>query len=144
MHMGREDGVVQLTAGFMRAKRARLEKLLDGQGIHPGQAPMLFAIFKENGLAQKKLGEKMQLRPASVTIMLRRLMRAGLVEKTPDAKDLRVFRVHLTEKGISLKDAVQKALESVEDEATRGLSAYDVDNFKRIMAVMKHNLENAL
>lgn len=140
--MLKEDGIISLVAGFMKAKRSRMEKLLSGQGIHSGQAPMLFAIFRENGLSQKMLGEKMHLRPASVTIMLKRLMRAGLVDKNPDAKDLRVFRVFLTEKGESIKDAVNNAMQTIESEAINGLTQSEVDSFKKMIAKMKANLEN--
>ncbi|HOA16267.1 MAG TPA: MarR family transcriptional regulator [Bacillota bacterium] len=140
--MHKEDGIISLVAGFMKAKRSRMEKLLAGQGIHSGQAPMLFAIFRENGLSQKKLGEKMHLRPASVTIMLKRLMRAGLVDKNPDAKDLRVFRVFLTEKGESIKDAVNHAMETVEAEALKGLTQEEIESFRRTISRMKANLDN--
>jgi len=141
--MGKEENVIALIAGFMRAKRARMDKLLAGQGIHPAQAPMLFSIFKDNGLTQKQLGEKMHLRPASVTIMLKRLQRAGLIEKTPDTKDLRVFRIYLTEKGKSLKDTVMNAVEAVEQDAVKGLGAEDIAALRRIMATMRGNLEKA-
>mgnify|MGYP001349940196 FL=1 len=140
--MHKEDGIISLVAGFMKAKRSRMEKLLAGQGIHSGQAPMLFAIFRENGLSQKKLGEKMHLRPASVTIMLKRLMRAGLVDKNPDAKDLRVFRVFLTEKGESIKDAVNHAMETVEAEALKGLTQEEIESFRRTISRMKANLDS--
>ncbi len=141
--MGKEENVIALIAGFMRAKRARMDKLLTGQGIHPGQAPMLFSIFKDNGLTQKQLGERMHLRPASVTIMLKRLQRAGLIEKTPDTKDLRVFRIYLTEKGRSLKDTVMNAVEAVEQDAISGLGAEDIASLRKMMTTMRGNLEKA-
>ena len=141
--MRREDGIITLIGSFMRAKRARLEKLLEGQGVHPGQAPMLFAIFNEDGLTQKRLGEKMNLKPASVTIMLRRLQKAGLISKLPDEKDLRVFRVRLTEKGEGIKAAVRNAIEAVEKDACSKLSDAEVEALRDMMARMKEGLEGA-
>lgn len=141
--MRREDGIITLIGSFMRAKRARLEKLLEGQGVHPGQAPMLFAIFNEDGLTQKRLGEKMNLKPASVTIMLRRLQKAGLISKLPDEKDLRVFRVRLTEKGEGIKAAVRNAIEAVEKDACSKLSDAEVETLRDMMARMKEGLEGA-
>ncbi len=141
--MRREEGIITLIGGFMRAKRARLEKLLEGQGVHPGQAPMLFAIFNEDGLTQKRLGEKMNLKPASVTIMLRRLQKAGLISKLPDEKDLRVFRVRLTEKGESIKAAVRNAIEAVEKDACSKLTDVEVDTLRDMVSRMKQGLEGA-
>lgn len=141
--MRREEGIITLIGGFMRAKRARLEKLLEGQGVHPGQAPMLFAIFNEDGLTQKRLGEKMNLKPASVTIMLRRLQKAGLISKLPDEKDLRVFRVRLTEKGESIKAAVRNAIEAVEKDACSKLTDVEVDTLRDMVQRMKEGLEGA-
>lgn len=141
--MRREEGVISLIGSFMRAKRARLERLLEGQGVHPGQAPMLFAIFNEDGLTQKRLGEKMNLKPASVTIMLRRLQKAGLISKLPDEKDLRVFRVSLTEKGNGIKASVKNAIEAVELDACSKLADDEIEDLKRIIGKMKSGLEEA-
>lgn len=141
--MRREEGIITLIGSFMRAKRARLEKLLEGQGVHPGQAPMLFAIFNEDGLTQKRLGEKMNLKPASVTIMLRRLQKAGLISKLPDEKDLRVFRVRLTEKGEGIKSAVRNAIEAVEKDACSKLTDAEVEALRDMVSRMKEGLEGA-
>ena len=142
-HMGREEGIISLIGGFMKAKRARMEKLLEGHGVHPGQAPMLFAIFKDEGLTQKSLGEKMQLKPASVTIMLRRLQKAGLIEKIPDQKDLRVFRIHLTKKGGTVKAVVRNTMEMVEKDACRNLSDEELTTLRRLITSMKEGLKSA-
>lgn len=141
--MGREEGIISLIGGFMRAKRARLEKLLEGQGVHPGQAPMMFAIFNNEGLTQRELGEKMHLRPASVTIMLRRLQRAGFIEKRLDQKDLRVFRIFLTDKGRAVKEVVKGSMEAVEKDACSRLSDDELSSLRRLVSKMKEGLEAA-
>jgi DNA-binding MarR family transcriptional regulator len=141
--MGREEGIISLIGGFMRAKRARMEKLLVGHGVHPGQAPMLFAIFNEDGLAQKRLGEKMNLKPASITIMLRRLQKAGLIEKLPDERDQRVFRVFLTNKGETVKAVVKNAIEAVEKDACATLADEEIETLRKLIAKMKDSLDGA-
>lgn len=141
--MGREEGIISLIGGLMKAKRARIQKLLEGHGVHPGQAPMLFTIFKDEGMTQKSLGEKMNLKPASVTIMLRRLQKAGLIEKIPDTKDLRVFRIYLTKKGGTVKAVVKNTIEVVEKDACRNLSDEELLTLRRLIASMTEGLESA-
>ena len=80
----------------------RTHVLLDKIGMYPGQPPMLFMLNKKDGQSQKELAETLNLKPATITVMLKRMESANIVLRKPDLKDQRISRVYLTKEGKKL------------------------------------------
>ncbi|MEJ5228446.1 MAG: MarR family transcriptional regulator [Pseudothermotoga sp.] len=99
-----------------------LQGELEHRDVHPGQPPMLMVVEKHEGISQNEIAAKLNIRPATVAIMLRRMENAGLVERKPDEKDRRLQRVYLTEKGRGICDILRKETNRVEQIATEGFS----------------------
>ena len=64
---------------FMRFHSQLLFKLTSEKGIYPGQAVCLWFINQNSGISQRDLTEKMHVAPPTVTLMLQKLEKAGLV-----------------------------------------------------------------
>lgn len=96
-----------VSAGRLLETEEKLTHLLReaGRYLHPGprekvsQKEILSLLYRHPGLTQKVLSEKLHKTPAAVSEILRKLDRAGLVERTPNENDRRVFDLNLTEKG---------------------------------------------
>ncbi|MCR4436371.1 MAG: MarR family transcriptional regulator [Clostridiales bacterium] len=67
--------------------------------LYRGQANLLLLILKNNGASQGDLAEQLDVRPSSMTEMVAKMERAGLVTRKQDEKDQRVMRIYLTEDG---------------------------------------------
>jgi len=65
---------------------------------------LLIALYEENGILISKLAEKVALDKATLTGIIDRLERDGLVERRDDPKDRRAIRVYLTPKAESLRE----------------------------------------
>ena len=76
-----------------------------------GQDGILAIIAQHSGITQKELGEKLGIQPASVSELLMKLERKGLVARGKSEQDRRSIQVQLTEAGRQLSDA------SVEDHS---------------------------
>jgi DNA-binding MarR family transcriptional regulator len=59
--------------------------------------------------------------------MTKRLEASGLLARVPDARDRRVVRVRLTERGRSLREVLPSMLEGVADRAMSGLTGAERD-----------------
>ena len=70
-----------------------------------GQDGILTAIAQHSGITQKELGEKLGIQPASVSELLIKLERKGLVERKKSEQDRRSIQVQLTEVGRQLLTA---------------------------------------
>lgn len=78
----------------------------------PGAEPpmgggRLMTTLKENSnVSSRELAELLDIRPSSLTELLNRLERDGLLKRTADENDKRVVRVALTEKGEQLESEI--------------------------------------
>jgi DNA-binding MarR family transcriptional regulator len=68
-------------------------------GLTLPQMHTLEIIGATGNLRMKEVAEKMGVTTGSLTVLVDRLVRAGLVERKPDAKDRRSIRVGLTPDG---------------------------------------------
>lgn len=67
-----------------------------------GQDSILSLIAQRPGLTQKELGEHLGIQPASVSELLMKLERKGLIIREKDEQDRRSIRVRLTANGEAL------------------------------------------
>ena len=79
--------------------------------FYPGQPPLLLRLAREDGQSQKELAKHMHVQPATLTVMIDRMAKHGLLERKTDARDQRGSRVYLTDKGRSAATGVREELE---------------------------------
>jgi len=117
------------------AKRLRLEfeSRLAPLGIHAGQDRLLQELWREDGITQRRLIERLSVEPPTVTGIVQRLEREGLLTREPDADNRRVQRVYLTEAGRKLEEPVRRVWREVEDGFVGDLSAADLDRLQHLL-----------
>lgn len=85
--------------GALAAHRHLMSRAFADQDAHPAQALCLRMLAEHDGISQRELARALRLSPPTVTAMLKRMERAGTVERRPDPADARVTRVRLTATG---------------------------------------------
>ncbi len=94
------DALARLSRHIHRMEhRMAHEDLPWGRKLHRGQNRLLSLISQNNGASQGELGDKMDVRPSSMTEMLLKMEQAGLIVRKQDENDQRVMRVFLTDAG---------------------------------------------
>ncbi|GLR65493.1 hypothetical protein GCM10010909_01710 [Acidocella aquatica] len=68
-------------------------------GVAPAQAYVLRELWRNEPLSQVEISERLDIGKATVGQSLKRLERAGFIERRRNPEDGRVIMVHLTEKG---------------------------------------------
>ncbi len=121
----------QAVHALARAHRSRLTTLLAPHGIHPGQDQLLFAIWVEPGLRQAALAARLGVEPATVTRMLQRLEKSGLIERRADRHDGRVLRVHPTPRSRLIEPAVRRAWDQLDEMMVEALGG-DAGRLQRL------------
>jgi DNA-binding MarR family transcriptional regulator len=129
-----------LLSQVVRENYHRMHMLLGQLGLYPGQPPILFLLWQRDGRTQKELGEAMQLRPATVTVMLQRMEKAGLVARKADNQDLRVSRVYLTEQGKNIRPQVEETLSALDQESLTGFSPKEREQLVGFLLRIRDNL----
>jgi DNA-binding MarR family transcriptional regulator len=93
---------------FSRALRARHAELLAPHGLHPGQDVLLMALWREGGQRQSDLAHRLGVEPPTITRMVQRLERGGLIDRRPDPDDARAVRLHATPRARLLEAVVRR------------------------------------
>jgi DNA-binding MarR family transcriptional regulator len=137
---------VKGTTGYALAKvckahRGNVGELLSEVGLHPGQEMVLIELWESDGLRGGELAERLGVEPPTVTKMLRRLERCGLVERCQDPQDARSFRAYLTDEGRSLEGPVTRIWETVEERTIAGMSVGERRNFRRLLMKVRANID---
>jgi DNA-binding MarR family transcriptional regulator len=128
-------------AKVCRAHRGNVGELLAEVGLHVGQEMVLIELWREDGLRGGELAERLGVEPPTVTKMLRRLERCGLVSRRRDPEDARSFRVYLTDEGRSLEEPVVRCWERVEEKTLAGMSAGERQTFHQLLTKVRANLD---
>ena len=103
-----------------RLTHARMYALVGRIGMHRGQPLVLKALWGQDGLTHSELADLLFVRPATMSNMIKRMVKSGLVERRPDKSDQRVSRVYLTEAGREIQEHVQQVWMDFEAQVFRG------------------------
>jgi DNA-binding MarR family transcriptional regulator len=140
-------GVLRETMGYLLARmcrvhRSRAHALLDGIGLHRGQQFVLSELWESEGITHSELAERLQVRPATVTSVLKRMERTGLLERRRDTADERVSRVYLTDAGREIRESVERVWQGLEEETFMGFSAEELGSLRGYLERIGENLAN--
>ncbi|ERL66031.1 MarR family winged helix-turn-helix transcriptional regulator [Schleiferilactobacillus shenzhenensis] len=89
---------------------------------HHGQARILRVIANEDEPNSARLAEILDIRPSSVSELLKKLEDAGLITREPDPDDKRASKIHMTPAGEAKLKEAEQAQTDFADKAFSGLS----------------------
>lgn len=124
-----------------KAHRGIVGQGLSELGLHVGQELVLAQLWREDGLRQSHLAERLAVEPPTVTKVLKGMERAELITRERDKEDARAIRVRLSERGRALRGPVERLWRGAERTALRGLDRADRDLLHRVLRQMSLNLE---
>jgi DNA-binding MarR family transcriptional regulator len=106
---------------LQRTHRAALEPRLADLGLSYGSELALATIARQPGITLTELAERLDVKPPSVTKVIRTLERDGFVDRERDPNDGRVSRLLLTAAGRRVCAGVERAWTAAEDEVLASL-----------------------
>lgn len=132
--------IEHLIPQLCREHYERAQSLFHALGLWRGQPPILKRLWQGDGCTQRELGEALQVQPATITKMIRRMEQSGFVERRPDVTDQRVVRVYLTEAGRAVQPQVEGVSRKLAAEMLQGLSLEEQLLLRRLLMQMRDNL----
>src|SRR6185312_3986936 len=102
-----------LVGRISRRLSAEMDRRMREHGVTFAQAAVLSRLWLEDGLMQSDLLEQVGLDASTLTGLLQRMTRQGLVRRKRDRVDGRVLRVHLTPRGRALRPVLIPEAEAV-------------------------------
>ena len=118
----------------------KLEK--DRWGI--SQDLTIYHIAQNKKLDQKNLSIKLNITPASVSVIVNKLESEGLLKRIPDEKDGRKFNLLLTEKGQNLVPKIRKSWLKLQKEITNEFTENENANLLYLLQKVEKNLDKLI
>ncbi|HEY0936538.1 MAG TPA: MarR family transcriptional regulator [Trebonia sp.] len=115
--------------------------LLRPLGLYAGQELLLLQLREHDGGSQQDLVAALGLDHSTVTKMLQRLERAGLVTREPSAADRRSTLVRLTPEGRRLCGKVEDIWAQLEEATVGGLSDRQRQQLRQLLALVEGGLQ---
>lgn len=121
---------------YYLVSRATLEmtsyfkKAFSAAGFHnvkPSYLGVLWVLWREQGIKTVELGRLAGLEPSTMTGLLDRMERDGLVTRAPDPDDRRVQVIHLTENGMKIRESVMRMVNETMDIMFEGIKNDDLN-----------------
>jgi DNA-binding MarR family transcriptional regulator len=84
-----------LLADVTRRMRRAFAKRLDGSFLTMAQARVLVYVSRHEGIRQIDLADLLDVQPITLTRLIDQLVAGGVMERRPDPRDRRAYRLHL-------------------------------------------------
>jgi DNA-binding MarR family transcriptional regulator len=134
---GVREGVAdRLHSASIRLLR-RVRRRDDESGVTAPHLSALSVLVFAGPRTLGELAEAEQVRPPSITRIVRNLEAEGLVEREPDAADRRVVRVRATARGRKMLEAGRRRRISDLSDRLRGLDATELETLDRAAALIE-------
>ena len=130
-----------LLVRLVRAHRSLVRHEMQALGLHRGQPHVLFALQKQDGRSNSELSSFLEITPATLTNKVKRMEKAGLVQRRRDPEDERISRIYLTDKGHGIMDTLRASMQEIEDVLLRGFTDAEVERLKADLRQVVDNLE---
>jgi MarR family transcriptional regulator for hemolysin len=129
--------VLFLLHDVARLIRVEADKRARAHGMTRAQWVILVRVERQPGLAQKELAEVMEVEPITVARLIDRMERRGIVERRPDPKDRRVWRLHLCPTAQPLLAELHVARTALARMVTAGLDLESIEQLSDTLMTMK-------
>jgi len=118
-------GVTRDNLGFLLAKASqRWNELLHRQfvaagfpEVRPSYGSVLVPLYEEDGLRMGEIARRSRLSKQTMTTLIRRVERDGLVERRADDSDGRATRIFLTQRAQTFRPMAENAIAALDRAA---------------------------
>ena len=128
-----DDCILFLLAKAYQKAHGDFKKRLQSYGLTPIQHLVLEALWDEDGLSAKDIGQKLVFDGATLSGVLDRLAVGEWVTKESDAGDKRVLRIFLTQKSRDLKPELSEARDQTNEDLLQSFTLEERVLLKRLL-----------
>lgn len=139
------DNLGAVFADSSRLHHRLHHKMFDPLGLHRGQMGVYHRLYGNDGISQTDLAALMNIAPATLSPILKKMEESGYVSRSQDEKDNRVTRVSLTPEGVKMRLKIDIKIEEMNRLIFGGLSKEETETLKdllqRVQQAIRRELE---
>lgn len=118
-----------------------IEKELKKYDLARSQFQVIYFVHQHKKLTQKELIQIMQVKPATLTVIIDGLVKKDLLTRNENVHDKRFKVIQLTDKGEKLRKKIPSLPEIIEDRLFKDIQDKKKVIAKNVMQQMIQNLE---
>lgn len=115
------------------------KRQLQDYDITPSQYALLHCLYVQDGLTPSQLAQALRLDTSSITGILGRLEKKGLIDRVYSQEDRRSVSIHLRDEGKALWAQVDRVIDEANDKILDGLDPELYEHFLSIIHAIEHN-----
>ncbi len=123
-----------------RLMRTAYDRRIRKLGLTRAQWWVLTHLYRSNGVSQTELAVTLEIEKPTLGRLLDRLEAKGWVKREHDAKDRRVWRVHLTDEVEPALRTMRAIAKELRRDALTGINAAERERFVDTLLAIKENL----
>ena len=120
-----------------RLLRVDADKRARQHGMTRAQWAILIWLERQPGISQKELSEILEVEPISVARLIDRLEARGMVERRPDPRDRRIWRLHLLEPAREVLHEIDRQRADMTRIVTAGIEEESIEIMTEALIRMK-------
>ncbi|MBX2886433.1 MAG: MarR family transcriptional regulator [Granulosicoccus sp.] len=120
------------------------DQKLKPHGVTMSQGFVLVQLWREDGLRQSEIANRIQVATVTVSKLVDRLEEGGFVERRVDSDDRRSNRIFATSKGRKLVKILTRTVYEVDDIANTGISEQQLVDALKVLSRMRENLQSEI
>jgi len=143
------EAQINHSIGFYLGHTFRTIKTVLNKLFHDGgfnvtseQWQVLMSLWAKDGKTQQQLSTAVTKEKATVTRLIDGLEKKNLIVRIQDKTDRRKNLVYLTNEGKALKDKIMPIAARTLDEAVKGFSYSEIEQFRNMLLRVQENLKN--
>jgi len=123
-----------------RLMRVEADKRARAHDMTRAQWGILIWLERQPGISQKELSELLEVEPITVARLIDRLEARGMVERRPDPKDRRIWRLHLRAAAYPLLHEIHRHRAEIMNRLTQGINGDELETLLETLLRMKATL----
>jgi len=133
--MRADDRLIYLIFTAQQKLRTHLTNIMIRENVRvtPAQAGILFLLTQKDGRTMSELSQILSIDNSTITGLVDRLEKVGLVRRKTSPNDGRASHVHISPEGIEETNKAKRIVRKVNEDIKSGFTAEELESFKKIL-----------
>ena len=119
----------------------RVASMTASHKLQSGARRVLACLTVRDGVTQLDLIRATHLKAPTISLIVQKMEHDGLISRRTDDLDMRLTRVHLTEKGKAVNDDIRRAVAEVEDAVMTDLSDAEKELLQTLLVRISRKID---
>lgn len=130
------------TSLYMAFKKMQIHFGIQAEQMGLDTAPLsaLAKLWRQDGLTITELGDRMFLKASTITSLVDRMERDGLVRRERNEADRRVVKIYLTEKAMDLKKQYPSFADYLDDQIKSTFTPEEKETLIKLLNKLEDSL----